>query len=43
MELKLIYDFLKLQAEKLMQNGDIQGYLRTLTRMNEVKLQLATA
>lgn len=43
MELKLIYDFLKIQAEKLMIKGDVSGYLRTLARLNEIKLQLATA
>jgi len=43
MELKLIYDLLKLKAEKMMKSGDVSGYLRTLARMNELKISLATA
>lgn len=43
MELTLIYDLLKLKAEKLMKSGDIAAYLRTLNRMNEIKVSLATA
>ena len=43
MELNLIYNLLKIKAEKLMKSGDISGYLRTLARMNELKVNLATA
>lgn len=43
MELKLIYDLLKIKAEKLMKSGDVAAYLRTLARINEIKVSLATA
>ena len=43
MELTLIYDLLKLKAEKLMKQGDVAAYLRTLNRMHEIKVSLATA
>jgi len=43
MELTLLYDLLKLKAEKLMKSGDIAAYLRTLNRMNEIKVSLAAA
>jgi hypothetical protein len=41
MELKLIYDLLVLKVKQLMEIGDINGYLRTLSRINELKLQIA--
>ncbi len=43
MKLEAMYELLKLKAEKLMQTGDINAYLKTLTRMNEIKVFLATA
>lgn len=43
MKLEIIYELLKLKADKLMAKGDVAAYLRTLNRMNEVKVSLATA
>lgn len=43
MKLNLIYNLMKLKAEKSMKNGDISGYLKALSRMNELKVSLATA
>ena len=42
MKLEIIYELLKLKADKLMTKGDVAAYLRTLNRMNEVKVSLAT-
>lgn len=43
MRLEVIYQLLKIKAEKLMENGDVNGYLKTLTRMNEIKVSLVAA
>ena len=43
MKLNLIYNLLKMRAEKLMEKGDVSGYLKTLRRMNEIKISLAAA
>jgi hypothetical protein len=41
MELKMIYDLLVIKSKQLMEMGDVTGYLRTLSRINELKMQIA--
>lgn len=36
----MIYDLLVIKAKELMKAGDINGYIRTLERMRELKVEL---